>query len=881
MNSILKKYYRTVEQINQKFLQLHNLSNDELRKEFKRIASYVGNHKSVNDALEKKLVDVFSIIKETARRFSIGNVIVTANENDISLAENFDFITINGEKAYYKNTWDIGGVPFEWNMVHYDEQLLGGILLHYGYAVEMATGEGKTLMATLPVALNALTYKGVHLMTVNKYLSQRDYKMTRPIYMFHGLKVDCIEEYSRSDKRRKSAYHADITFGTNSSFTFDYLFDHLSTNPEECVQDKHSYSIIDELDSILIDNAEIPHIISGGNYHMEEKAYKENLPIVKELIASDNKSKLYKFSIINKRAEFTKKGMIWLARKKEIPNLYSTNRIYQIENYDKMSKSEQEDISNRLYIQNVLYQLLLALTVYERDVDYIIEDQKIKIIDQNTGRVLQSNRWEHGLHTAIEVKEDVKVQPESDGMAVISLKNYFRLYDKIAGMSGTIMTVQKELNNIYGLKCAALPTHKPVIRKDLPLRIYHTTELKDKAIADQIQSNKEKGRPTLIGCLNLRRSDHIANILEERDLEFNRLDARNTADEAMLVSKAGIGSTITVSTSIAGRGTDIKPSDDALKNGGLMVIGTDLFNSVRIDNQLKGRSGRQGNPGSSVFFASLEDDILKYLSNKDRKEISIIGESVKDSKILRKMVLPFFIKAQNKRETISRRIRKQTTRKDDIISPHRRKYYEQRNTILFEPTRSDAIIREIIRSSHISMDDVNSHLMKLYEKAKKLIDKTLKNNPETTSILIPFSHVRQPFTIKLAIEKVKNDSNYFHNEFKRQSILQLHDKYWKDFVIYIMTNLDNHEIELLDDKYAKMKVEINRQIIDRLTKSTILFDEQSTQEGININTDGIENENEKEKEKELDLNEPCPCGSGKKFCECHGKNKRRKKTHRR
>lgn len=873
MNDITNKYRPLIEEINQAFTQLQNLSNDELRAELKKAEIAINKRKSPQRALSANLVKVFAIVKDTARRFSKGNVVVTANDNDIDLAENFDFVSIDGDKACYKNRWDVCGIPFQWNMVHYDEQLLGGVLLHYGCAVEMATGEGKTLVATLPIVLNALTHKGVHLMTANDYLSKRDYETTRPIYMFHGLTADCIEKYSRDDSRKKEAYCDDITFGTNSSFTFDYLFDHLAMDPDECIQQSHNFAIIDELDSILIDDAETPHIVGGGNYYNEGNIYKENLPIVKELIEADNSSELYTFSIINKTATFTNRGEKWLSERKETPDLFSIKHTYEIENFDALSEEEKNDYLKRIYTQNVLFQLLHALTVFERDVDYIIADGKVKIIDQNTGRAKENSRWEHGLHTAIEVKEGVDVKDDFDGMAVISLKNYFKLYDKIAGMSGTIMPASKELSSMYHLKCAALPTHKPMIRVDEPLRIYHTKEQKDNAIVDLIIHNQKTGRPTLVGNVNLKRSDHIAKLLEEREVTFNKLDARTTKGEAVLVAKAGIGNTITVSTSVAGRGTDIKPSEDALSNGGLMVIGTELFDSIRIDKQLKGRSGRQGNPGSSVFFASLEDNILNYLNGNDRKRLQAIGERTRGGKQLSKLALPFFEKAQANREKISQKGRREVAKKDDIVAPRRYKFYEQRNKILFDRSSAESLVDDLCKSARVSQNDIVKHLEGLYSYTKILIERYFRNNLNTTSILVPFSYNRQPFTIRLDAAIAKRDFNYFSQEFKRQTVLQLYDSNWKDFVIYMMGNLDSYEISLLDEKYDKMMANINSQILSRLTKSTILFDTKHEDGGVTFT--------EKKTQKEVRNNNPmimsdapCPCGSGKKYCDCHGSNNR-------
>ena len=468
------------------------------------------------------------------------------------------------------------GVPYVWKMVHYDEQLLGGIFLHYGYATEMATGEGKTLVATLPVFLNALTHEGVHIMTVNDYLSKRDFETTRPIYMFYGLSADCIEKYERQDKRRKATYKSDIAFGTNSSFTFDYLFDHLTIQPEECIQQSHNYAIIDELDSILIDDAATPHIVGGGNYYNNGKIFKENYPLIKEL-TENKEAELYKIDKLKKSAFFTQEGKEWLSLKKGMPDLFSVERTYEIADFDELAQDKQNEIKNKIYLQSVFQQLLLALTVYERDVDYIVEGGIVKIIDAHTGRVKESNRWEHGLHTAMEVKEQVEVQNDFDGMAVVSLKNYFRLYKKIAGMSGTIMPVKDELLEIYNLPCASLPTHRPLIRKDLPLRIFKTAQQKDDAIIKAIIDNKSAGRPSLVGSISVKRSEQLCNKLDELGIEYNKLDAKTLKDEAYTIAKAGIGNTITVSTSVAGRGTDIKPSPEAIAAGGLMVIGTDLF----------------------------------------------------------------------------------------------------------------------------------------------------------------------------------------------------------------------------------------------------------------------------------------------------------------
>lgn len=872
MNNSLEKYKKTVEAINSEYATLHSLTNDELRIKLHHIEQLINEQEDKSDALDKSLVSIFAIVKETARRFSLGNIEVTATPNDLRIAEKYDFIEISGDKAIYQNHWDVMGVPYVWKMVHYDEQLLGGILLHYGYATEMATGEGKTLVATLPVFLNALTHEGVHVMTVNDYLSKRDFEITRPIYMFYGLSADCIENYERQDKRRKATYKSDIAFGTNSSFTFDYLLDHLAIQPEECVQQNHNYAIIDELDSILIDDADTPHIVGCSNYYNNGKIFKENYPLINELIENKD-AELYKIDKLKKTATFTQEGKEWLSLKKGMPDLFSVKRTYEIVNFNELPQDEQNEVKNKLYLQRVFLQLLLALTVYERDVDYIVEEREVKIIDPHTGRVKESNRWEHGLHTAMEVKEQVEVQYDFDGMAVVSLKNYFRLYKKIAGMSGTIMPVKDELLEIYNLQCASLSTHKPLIRKDLPLRIFKTTQQKDDAIIKTIIDNKSAGRPLLVGSVSVKRSEQLCNKLDELGIEYNKLDAKTLKDEACTIAKAGIGNTITVSTSVAGRGTDIKPSPEAIAAGGLMVIGTDLFESVRVDRQLKGRSGRQGDPGSSVFFASLEDQILQNLNPDELKDLERLSDTYSMNEISTDEVRMYFNRAQSNREAYFKSCRKETARKDDIVDPHRKKMYKQRNAVLFNADEANIIVDNIIKHLGENSDKIEEHLMSLYLKTKELVWRSTENNPNRTEVLVPFSEAMHTFAIRLEVGLSIASYEYFCREFKRQIILQIYDKKWKKFVLHIMSDLDKKEIELLDTKYRQMTDDINHIILSRLKYTSIPFE---------VRNELLDNSKERNVEKEkprkanpavpIAADEPCPCGSGKKYCECHGSN---------
>lgn len=873
MNNVLDTYQDLVCSINIEYSILHSLSNDELREKLCQIEMAINYDEDKQKALDKYLVPVFAIVKETARRFSEGNIVVTANSYDVKLADMYDFVEIIGDKAIYKNHWDVMGVPTTWKMVHYDEQLLGGILLHYGFATEMATGEGKTLVATLPVFLNALSHEGVHLMTVNDYLSKRDFETTRPIYMFYGLTADCIEKYTRhKDRRHKEAYKLDIVFGTNSSFTFDYLWDHIAITPQECVQTSHNYAIIDELDSILIDDADEPHIVGGGNYYNNGKIYRENYPLVKEMLEKENSEVLFTHNKLTKFAEFTKEGKEWLSDKKGMPDLYRIERTYELVDFDELAREKQDEVREKLYLQNVFLQLLLALTVYERDVDYLVDGGKVKIIDPHTGRVKESNRWEYGLHTAMEVKENVEVQNDFDGMAVISLKNYFKLYKKIAGMSGTIMPVEDELKEIYTLKCASLPTHKPLIRQDNPLRIFKNTEDKDNAIIKAIIDNHNSGRPTLVGSITVKRSEEICSKLNEHGIEYNKLDAKTIKDEAFTISKAGLGSTITVSTSVAGRGTDIKPSADAIDAGGLLVIGTDLFESVRVDRQLKGRAGRQGDPGSSVFFVSLEDQILKNLEQDDLRSLKEYSSLLPEGEIFDEEIRYFFEKAQANREKYFETCRKETARKDDIIAPQRKKFYEQRNAVLFSAEVANSIVSEIISQSDTTSESVDDHLLALYLKTKELVIRSTRNNPNRTSVFVPFSDKLHPFAVLLDVALTIASYDYFCKEFKRQIILQIYDKRWKRFVLHMMDNLDKKEIEMLDGKYLKMMDEINSIILSRLQNSSIPFE---------VKNEFIQQEQTstckpcrqlRTRTSIIKEDATCPCGSGKKYCECHGSN---------
>lgn len=866
-NDLAEDLKKILAEVDRYYQSYHKLTNDELRDVSSRLERKVSCSNDKNIVLDAILPEVFALVKETALRFSLGDIEVQANDFDCYLSKNTDFVKIIGDKAIYLNRWDTGGQTVAWDMVHYDEQIMGGILLHRGLAVEMATGEGKTLVATLPVFLNALTHQGVHIMTVNDYLSKRDFLITRPIYLFHGLSVGCVELFNRKDERYKSAYDSDITFGKNSTFVFDYLYDNMALTPSECVQRGHNFAIIDELDSILIDDADVPHIIGGGNYYDTSEDYKKYLPLVKEFL-DDESDDLYVKDELQNTVRLTSAGKSWFENKTEISGLYEVEKTYEVPDFDSLSKIRKDEIYDRLRLQNVIKQLLAALTVYNLDEDYIVYNGEIKIIDQNTGRLKPSSRWEYGLHTAIEVKENVKPKLDFDSMAVISLKNYYRLYDKVSGMSGTIMAVSDELEEIYGLKCECLPTHKPVIRTDEPMRVYRTSEIKIKAIIERIQSNFRNGRPSLVSSISLVKSNHMADVLSSAGLNFFKLDAKTLKEESMIVSKAGIGNNITVSTNIAGRGTDIKPSSDALANGGLDVIGTEIFGDSRINNQLRGRTGRQGNPGSSVFFTSLEDDILKYLTKEERMALSAVAETVHSDDLSgNSEILTYFKKAQDSYIDLRHKQRKTTAQKDDIVALRRKKFYEQRERLLFDDDAQDILIKRMIDKGLIKPNEIDSHLFELYTKVKNLAMKILSNNQESRKELLPFSDKRHLYAVCVDVRKVSESYKYFRKEYIRQVILQVYDCEWKKFVLYMMEDLDQYEVDKLDEKFDVMLNTIDSIIVSRITNASIPVGHTASvsKNGNNSNKVTIGPVPEG-----IEPNALCPCGSGKKFCECHG-----------
>ena len=726
----------------------------------------------VKDKLEDKLNEIlpeaFAVMKSTARRFAENSEItVTATQYDRDLSVDHDFVTIDGDKAIYKNEWEAGGNLTKWDMVHYDVQLIGGIVLHQGKIAEMATGEGKTLVATLPVFLNALTGNGVHVVTVNDYLSKRDEEWMGPLYQFHGLTVDCIDKHEPNSPERKRAYDCDITFGTNNEFGFDYLRDNMARRPEDMVQRVHNFAIVDEVDSVLIDDARTPLIISGpveskGDQMFEEfredvesvvnaqrtlctrllneakkkiasddpkevdegylllfRSYK-GLPKYKPLIKylstegvkkrlldtegfymQDNNREMHVvtdplYFVVdekNSQIELTDKGFDLLSQKNEDPSFFVlpdiAAQMSELENKE-MSEEEKAGTKDELLTNysvkservHTVQQLLKAYTLFDRDDQYVVIDNQVMIVDEQTGRIMNGRRYSDGLHQAIEAKEHVKVQQASQTKATITLQNYFRMYHKLSGMTGTAETEAKEFWDIYKLDVVVIPTNRLVIRNDENDRIYKTAKAKYNAVIDEIQAITEAGRPVLVGTTSVEISELLSRMLDLKHIPHNVLNAKLFQKEADIVAQAGQSSTVTIATNMAGRGTDIKLSPEVKAAGGLAIIGTERHESRRVDRQLRGRAGRQGDPGSSVFFVSLEDKLMRLFgSDRMAKVLSTMGLK-DDDMLVSKQLSKTVENAQKKVEENNYGIRKHLLEYDDVKNAQRKVIYTRRRHAL-------------------------------------------------------------------------------------------------------------------------------------------------------------------------------------------------------
>ncbi len=718
--------------------------------------------------LDEKLPEVFAIVKDTARRLSLGEVEVTASDFDRQLAaEGNDFLTIDGDKAIYHNHWMAGGSEINWNMSHYECQLFGGVVLHKGKIAEMATGEGKTLVATLPVFLNALTGNGVHVITVNDYLSKRDSEWMGPLYQFHGLSVDCIDKHQPNSNARRQAYMADITFGTNNEFGFDYLRDNMASNVAELVQRSHNYAIVDEVDSVLIDDARTPLIIAGPVPRAHDQQYEALCPRVEKLVAAQRKlatdylaeakrllassdkesqkegalalfrsykalpknTPLIKYlseegikSILlkteeyymqdnnrnmpeatnplyfvieekNNSIELTDKGINELTGASDDPQFFVMPDIgSEIAAIEKMGLSKEEKLakkdelfqnysvkSERIHTVN---QLLKAYTLFQKDDQYVIMDGQVKIVDEQTGRIMDGRRYSDGLHQAIEAKERVEVQAATQTFATITLQNYFRMYHKLSGMTGTAETEAGELWDIYKLDVVVIPTNRPIARKDMDDRVYRTKREKYNAVIEEIEQLTKQGRPVLVGTTSVEISELLSKMLTMRHIEHDVLNAKQHQREAEIVALAGLSGKVTIATNMAGRGTDIKLSDEVKAAGGLAIIGTERHESRRVDRQLRGRAGRQGDPGSSVFFVSLEDKLMRLFGSE--KIAGLMDKmGFKEGEVIEhSMVSKAIERAQRRVEENHFGVRKRLLEYDDVMNAQREGIYKERRQTL-------------------------------------------------------------------------------------------------------------------------------------------------------------------------------------------------------
>lgn len=806
----VKKILPRITEINRYFADYHSLSNDQLREKTNEFKKRIADHlfrinteieekkkaaeelpvEEINqrdtvykeiDALKKDkdkqlevildqlLPEAFAVVKETSRRFKENTELVCiATELDRLLAVKKDNIRIEGDNAIYKNTWTAAGGQVTWNMVHYDVQLIGGTVLHEGKIAEMATGEGKTLVSTLPAYLNALSGEGVHIVTVNDYLARRDSEWNGPIFEFLGLRVDCIDKHEPNGDARRNAYNADITYGTNNEFGFDYLRDNMVHSPDEMVQRKHHYAMVDEVDSVLIDDARTPLIISGPVGHSDNtqqffdlkprieklvdaqrKAVNQFLIEAKKKIAEGNddpkdgglalmrahrglpkngalikylsepgiRVKLQKsenyyladqqkempkvdaelfFNIDekNNQVDLTDQGIQLITKSGEDPEFFIIPDIAtKLADIEKSEISAEEKLQQKETLLNdyslkadrihTVHQLLKAYTLFDKDVEYVVLDEAVKIVDEQTGRILDGRRYSDGLHQAIEAKENVKIEAATQTYATVTLQNYFRMYHKLAGMTGTAETEAAELWSIYKLDVVTIPTNVKMIRKDEQDLVYKTKREKYKAVIEEIEKLRGLGRPSLVGTTSVEVSELLSRMLKQKNIPHNVLNAKQHAREAQVVAEAGLSGAVTIATNMAGRGTDIKLGPGVKESGGLAIIGTERHESRRVDRQLRGRAGRQGDPGSTSFFVSLEDDLMRMFGS-ERIASLMDRMGYKEGEVIQhSMITKSIERAQKKVEENNFGIRKRLLEYDDVMNKQRNVVYSKRNHALF------------------------------------------------------------------------------------------------------------------------------------------------------------------------------------------------------
>lgn len=931
--------------------------------------------KKIDQEIERVLADMlpeaFAIVKETARRFKENEqLVVTATEFDRNLAAQKDHIVIDGEKAIWNSTWLAAGTPVKWDMVHYDVQLIGGVCLHKGSVAEMQTGEGKTLVATLPVFLNALTGKGVHLVTVNDYLARRDSEWMGPIYEFHGLSVDCIDRHQPNSEGRRKAYQSDVIFGTNNEFGFDYLRDNMSTTPENLVQRKHHYAIVDEVDSVLIDDARTPLIISGptprGDIHefnelkpkieklvqaqrqlvtqllteakktlksdgatkeqltsadlalfrcyrglpknkalikfLSEPGIKQRMLKTEAFYMQDQSKEMYKadeylyFTIDEKNntIELTEKGVELISTDIDdsqffvMPDIGS--EIAELENNvsdpdERLKKKDQLllDFSIKSERIHTINQLLKAYTLFEKDVEYVVMNNKVMIVDEQTGRVMEGRRYSDGLHQAIESKENVKVEAATQTYATITLQNYFRMYHKLAGMTGTAETEAGELWDIYELDVMVIPTNRPIQRADMEDKVYKTAREKYNAAIEEIVELSKAGRPVLVGTTAVDISELLSRMLKLRGIEHSVLNAKKHQQEADIVANAGQPGVVTIATNMAGRGTDIKLGKGVKEAGGLAIIGTEKHESRRIDRQLRGRAGRQGDPGSSQFYLSLEDNLMR-LFGSDRIAKMMDRMGLKEGEVIQHgMITKSIERAQRKVEENNFGIRKRLLEYDDVMNAQREVIYKRRRHALhgdrlshdienmflevveeivmmhqevkdFDGFKLDMIRTFAIESpidkdtflksnanelTHLIFEAVRSQYHKksqwLAEKALPVVKNVHETQTQFSNILVPFSDGSKTLQVVSNIEKtIETEGEELINAVERNVTLGLIDDQWKDHLRAmdeLRTSVQGAVYEQKDplliykfesfELFKAMVQRVNREVVSFLSKCTL------------------------------------------------------------
>ena len=827
----------------------------------------------MEEALNEVMPEAFAIVKETARRFAENETItVDATDFDRDLAATHDFVSIDGDKAIYQNHWVAGGNDTLWDMVHYDVQLFGGIVLTQGKIAEMATGEGKTLVATLPVYLNALTGNGVHVVTVNDYLAKRDSEWMGPLYMFHGLSVDCIDKHQPNSPERRKAYQADITFGTNNEFGFDYLRDNMAMSPDDLVQRMHNYAIVDEVDSVLIDDARTPLIISGPVPKGDDQMFEEYQPLVERLVevqrrlatdflieakqlisegqSTNDKEKLEKgflqlfrshkalpknsalikylsepgiksgmlkteeiymennnkrmpeaveplYFVLDekmKSADLNDRGTAWLSEQVNDAELFVLPDITaQLSALEATNLPEEERLAKKDELLSeyaikservhTIQQLLKAYTMFRINEEYVVLDGAVKIVDEQTGRIMEGRRWSDGLHQAVEAKEHVKIEAATQTFATITLQNYFRMYHKLAGMTGTAITEAGEFWNIYKLDVVEIPTNRPIARKDMNDRVYKTMREKYNAVIAEVEKMREEGRPVLVGTTDVAVSELLSRMLTMRKIPHQVLNAKLHQKEADIVAQAGMSSTVTIATNMAGRGTDIKLSDEVKAAGGLAIIGTERHESRRVDRQLRGRSGRQGDPGSSVFFVSLEDKLMRlFAPERIAKTMDRLG--FKEGDMLDAPILNRSIeRAQKKVEENHFGVRKRLLEYDDVMNKQRTVIYEKR--------------RHALMGERIGMDITNM----IWDRVVTIIEEADYENCQERFLKVLAMEV--PFTRD---EYENKDRNALHEEAFEAAMQHFHQKV--DRLAQIIVPVINQVYEQQGDQFEYIMIPV-------------------------------------------------------------------------